>query len=80
MPVARPGNDDGAPKLAMTDVPASAPQRRAAFVFVFITVLLDMLALGIIIPVLPKLVVDFPGGDAARAAPTISACSAPPGR
>ena len=41
---------------------------RAAFVFIFITVLLDMLALGIIIPVLPRLVVDFMGGDAPGAA------------
>jgi len=40
--------------------------RRAAFAFV--TVLLDMLAIGIIIPVLPKLVVDFVGGDAAEGA------------
>jgi DHA1 family tetracycline resistance protein-like MFS transporter len=46
---------------------ASAP-RTPAFVFIFITVLLDMLALGMIIPVLPKLVVDFLGGDTARAA------------
>ena len=46
----------------------SSPPRRAAFVFVFITVLLDMLALGIVIPVLPKLVVDFLAGDTARAA------------
>jgi DHA1 family tetracycline resistance protein-like MFS transporter len=46
-----------------------SPARHApAFVFVFITVLLDMLALGTIIPVLPKLVVDFLGGDTARAA------------
>src|SRR3954463_1228752 len=52
----------------MTDVPTSAPARSAAFIFVFITVLLDMLALGIIIPVLPRLVVDFVGGDAARGA------------
>ncbi len=43
-------------------------QRAPAFVFIFITVLLDMLALGMIIPVLPKLVVDFLGGDTARAA------------
>jgi DHA1 family tetracycline resistance protein-like MFS transporter len=42
--------------------------RRAAFTFIFVTILLDMLALGIIIPVLPKLVVDFVGGDAARGA------------
>jgi DHA1 family tetracycline resistance protein-like MFS transporter len=37
-------------------------------VFIFITVALDMLALGIIIPVLPKLIVRFEGGDIARAA------------
>jgi DHA1 family tetracycline resistance protein-like MFS transporter len=42
--------------------------RRAAFAFVFITVLLDMLAIGIIIPVLPRLVEDFMGGDTGRAA------------
>jgi DHA1 family tetracycline resistance protein-like MFS transporter len=41
---------------------------RAAFIFLFITVLLDMLALGIIVPVLPKLVVDLLAGDTARAA------------
>jgi len=45
-----------------------ATPRRAAFVFIFITVLLDMLALGIIIPVLPRLVVSFMGGDAAGSA------------
>jgi MFS transporter, DHA1 family, tetracycline resistance protein len=43
-------------------------RRRAAFAFVFVTVLLDMFAIGIIIPVLPKLVEDFMGGDVARAA------------
>jgi MFS transporter, DHA1 family, tetracycline resistance protein len=52
----------------MTELPAPAPPRRAAFIFVFITVLLDMLALGIIVPVLPKLVVDFVGGDSATGA------------
>ena len=41
---------------------------RAAFAFVFVTVLLDMLALGIMVPVLPKLIVSFSGGDLARAA------------
>jgi MFS transporter, DHA1 family, tetracycline resistance protein len=41
---------------------------RAAFAFIFITVTLDMLALGIIVPVLPKLVVAFEGGDVAHAA------------
>src|SRR5258708_5482829 len=52
-----------------TEPPPAAPARRTpAFVFIFITVLLDMLALGMIIPVLPRLVVDFLGGDTARAA------------
>jgi DHA1 family tetracycline resistance protein-like MFS transporter len=51
----------------MTKAQPAAP-RRAAFIFVFITVLLDMLALGIVIPVLPKLVLDFLAGDTARAA------------
>ena len=44
-----------------------ASPRRAAFAFVFVTVLLDMLALGMVIPVLPKLVESFLGGDTARA-------------
>jgi MFS transporter, DHA1 family, tetracycline resistance protein len=37
-------------------------------VFVFATVFLDMLGLGIIAPVLPKLVLTFTAGDGARAA------------
>jgi MFS transporter, DHA1 family, tetracycline resistance protein len=45
-----------------------AARREAAFVFIFATILLDMLAMGIIIPVLPKLVVDFVGGDTQEAA------------
>ena len=48
--------------------PALPTPRRAAFAFIFITVLLDMLALGIIIPVLPSLVVGFMGGDTAGSA------------
>ena len=52
----------------MTEASPIAPARSAAFIFVFITVLLDMFALGIIVPVLPRLVVDFVGGDAARGA------------
>ncbi|HXW27065.1 MAG TPA: MFS transporter, partial [Xanthobacteraceae bacterium] len=46
----------------------SAGPRRAAFAFIFLTVLLDMLALGTIVPVLPKLVVSFLNGDTAAAA------------
>ena len=40
----------------------------AAFVFIFITVLLDMLAFGIIAPVLPQLVVRLQGGNTESAA------------
>lgn len=42
--------------------------RRAAFGFVLATVTLDMLALGITIPVLPRLVLDFVGNNASLAA------------
>jgi DHA1 family tetracycline resistance protein-like MFS transporter len=44
--------------------------RRAAFAFVFITVLLDMLAFGMIIPVLPGLIVKLQGGDVTVGAST----------
>jgi MFS transporter, DHA1 family, tetracycline resistance protein len=39
----------------------------AAFIFVFVTVVLDMMAVGIIAPVLPKLIISFQAGDVARA-------------
>src|SRR5258708_12885256 len=52
----------------MTEPKAAATPRRAALTFIFITVVLDMLALGMIVPVLPKLVEDFVGGNTARAA------------
>jgi DHA1 family tetracycline resistance protein-like MFS transporter len=42
-------------------------RRRAALGFIFVTVLLDMLAFGIIAPVLPRLISDFLQGDLARA-------------
>ena len=42
--------------------------RKAALIFILITVTLDMLALGLIAPVLPKLVLNFLGGDASNAA------------
>ncbi|MFO0682074.1 MAG: TCR/Tet family MFS transporter [Sandaracinus sp.] len=43
---------------------------RAAFAFVFVTVALDMLALGVMIPVLPELVKELSGGDMASAVET----------
>jgi DHA1 family tetracycline resistance protein-like MFS transporter len=48
--------------------PLSTPVRRAAVVFVFITVLIDILAFGIIIPVLPHLIERMTGGGVSGAA------------
>jgi DHA1 family tetracycline resistance protein-like MFS transporter len=49
------------------DAPIAAPARRAALAFIFITVLLDILAFGLIIPVLPHLIKSFVGGDISQA-------------
>jgi DHA1 family tetracycline resistance protein-like MFS transporter len=46
----------------------SRAPRRAAVAFVLVTVVLDMLAFGIVIPVLPRLILDFTGGSATSAA------------
>ncbi|HEY8121411.1 MAG TPA: tetracycline resistance MFS efflux pump, partial [Myxococcota bacterium] len=46
----------------------SAARRQAALVFILVTVMLDMLAFGIVIPVLPKLILDFTGGSATQTA------------
>ncbi|MEO8159985.1 MAG: TCR/Tet family MFS transporter [Arenimonas sp.] len=46
------------------------PVRRAALAFIFITVLLDILAFGMIIPVLPHLIASFYDGNVSRAAVT----------
>src|SRR5215470_11977571 len=43
------------------------PTRRAAAVFIFLTVSLDMLALGMIAPVLPRLIESFLNGDTSSA-------------
>jgi DHA1 family tetracycline resistance protein-like MFS transporter len=48
--------------------PAAASIRRGAVAFIFVTILLDMLALGVIMPILPKLVESFVDNDTARAA------------
>jgi DHA1 family tetracycline resistance protein-like MFS transporter len=48
--------------------PLDQPRRRAAILFVFVTVTIDMLAFGIIIPVLPHLIVELIGGSIAKAA------------
>jgi DHA1 family tetracycline resistance protein-like MFS transporter len=53
---------------AVEAAPVTAPASGAAVVFIFVTILLDMLALGLIMPILPKLVESFVDNDTARAA------------
>ena len=60
----------------MSGVRIMAPPRRAALAFIFVTVVLDMLALGMVIPVLPRLIEDFLGGDTASAARVVGAFGA----
>ncbi|UXI70615.1 TCR/Tet family MFS transporter [Tahibacter amnicola] len=53
----------------MVESPATAPTlRRAALAFIFVTVTLDIVAFGIIIPVLPMLIKQMAGGESTAAA------------
>ena len=53
------------PTVSSDDAPAPRP---GAVAFIFVTILLDMLALGLIMPILPKLIESFVGNDTAQAA------------
>ena len=44
----------------------SPSPRKAAIGFIFVTALLDVMSLGLVIPVLPNLVKSFVGGDTAE--------------
>ena len=56
-------------RVATVEVsPATSQVRSAAVAFIFVTILLDMFALGLIMPILPKLVESFVDNDTARAA------------
>jgi DHA1 family tetracycline resistance protein-like MFS transporter len=46
----------------------AVPARGGAVAFIFVTILLDMLALGVIMPILPKLIESFVDNDTAHAA------------
>jgi DHA1 family tetracycline resistance protein-like MFS transporter len=48
-------------------LPFNPARRKAALGFIFITALLDVLSIGIMIPVLPNLIKAFNGGDTASA-------------
>lgn len=50
------------------NTPIVPQARQAALIFIFITVLIDILAFGLIIPVLPHLVQQFVGGNMVSAA------------
>ncbi|MGA2056742.1 MAG: TCR/Tet family MFS transporter [Bradyrhizobium sp.] len=54
--------------MSETSAVGVPPARGAAVAFIFVTILLDMLALGLIMPILPKLVESFVDNDTARAA------------
>ncbi|HEY9897741.1 MAG TPA: TCR/Tet family MFS transporter [Pantanalinema sp.] len=49
------------------DAQAPAPAKRAGLIFIFITVLLDIMGIGLIIPIMPQLVASFLGGDLSTA-------------
>jgi DHA1 family tetracycline resistance protein-like MFS transporter len=51
----------------MTEATPTAGRRKAALGFIFGVALMDVLSLGIIIPVLPNLMKEFTGGDTASA-------------
>jgi DHA1 family tetracycline resistance protein-like MFS transporter len=57
-----------APQDSPNGLQATNHARGAAVAFIFATILLDMLALGLIMPILPKLVESFVDNDTASAA------------
>ena len=54
--------------MSETSAVGVPPARGAAVAFIFVTILLDMLALGLIMPILPKLVESFVDNNTAQAA------------
>ena len=60
----------------MSDAAPAEHGRKAAFGFILVTVWLDVLSLGVIIPVFAPLMQRFEGGDAAKAAGLMGVFSA----
>jgi len=52
------------------------PSRTPALGFIFVTLFLDVLGIGLIIPVLPKLIESFEGGDVSAASHTVGVLAA----
>ncbi len=59
---------DGEPALSQASTAPAPAAKAPAATFIFLTVMLDMLALGMIAPVLPRLIEGFLHGDASAAA------------
>ena len=59
--------DTSAATTIAIKLPSMKP-RKAAIIFILVTVTLDILAIGLITPVLPKLILNFLGGDTTGAA------------
>lgn len=64
----QPAEQPLAPPAPQTTQIHPRHRRRAAAVFIFVTIALDMLAMGMIAPVLPKLITGFMGGNEASGA------------
>ena len=62
------GRSPDDPEPIMVSIVSAQGPRRAALVFIFVTIALDMMAIGVVVPVLPKLVEDFVNEDTAAAA------------
>lgn len=52
------------------------PRRKPAILFIFITLVLDIIGIGLIVPILPKLVETFEGGDVVAASHAYGALAA----
>jgi len=59
---------EGLSESAIEAPQQASPARSGAVAFIFVTILLDMFALGLVLPILPKLVESFVDNDTARAA------------
>ncbi|MEM8733744.1 MAG: TCR/Tet family MFS transporter [Planctomycetota bacterium] len=61
-------NQSGTPEESQAAYSAGAARRKAGIAFILVTLFIDILGIGIIIPVLPELVKGFVGADTSLAA------------
>lgn len=58
-------------RITPTPLFSAMPRPKPAIIFIFITLFLDIFGIGVIVPVLPRLVVELQGGDVAAAAHSV---------